>query len=141
MIDMFNHGPYADLHQLNLDWIIAEVKKMASAIDAQNADITEIRAKVDDFVANLDLSAEVGEKLDEMLADGSLADIITNVVLADINSRLEDLESEIRLIFPSGGGESMILKIGSGAYIFDFGLEATTIAEESLLSNSSVGTS
>ena len=125
MIDMFNHGPYADLHQLNLDWIIAEVKKMASTIDAQNADINEIRSKVDDFIANLDLSAEVGEKLDEMLEDGSLADIITNVVLADINDRLEDLESEIRLIFPSGGGESMILKIGIGAYIFDFGLEAS----------------
>ena len=125
MIDMFSHGPYADLHQLNLDWIIAEVNKMASTIDAQNADINEIRSKVDDFIANLDLSAEVGEKLDEMLADGSLADIITNVVLADINDRLENLESEIRLIFPSGGGESMILKIGSGAYIFDFGLEAS----------------
>lgn len=125
MIDLFNRGPYTDLHQLNLDWIIAEVKKMASEIDAQNADINEIRSKVDDFIANLDLSAEVGEKLDEMLEDGSLADIITNVVLADINNRLEDLESEIRLIFPSGGGESMILKIGTGAYIFDFGLETS----------------
>lgn len=60
MIDLFNHGPYADLHQMNLDWIISEVKKMASTIDAQNADINEIRSKVDDFIANLDLSAEVG---------------------------------------------------------------------------------
>ena len=28
MIDIFNHGPYTDLHRLNLDWMIGVLKKI-----------------------------------------------------------------------------------------------------------------
>lgn len=105
MIDIFNHGPYTDLHRLNLDWMIQVLKK----IDDEN-----IRQYVID-------------KLVEWLNDGTLSEIITEDVLDNIDTALHLLGQKARFIFPENGdtdapvGESMILVLGSAAYIFDFG--------------------
>lgn len=105
MIDIFNHGPYTDLHRLNLDWMIGVLKK----IDDEN-----IRQYVID-------------KLVEWLNDGTLSEIITEDVLNRIYNELNLLNQKARFIFPENGstdlpvGESMILVLGSAAYIFDFG--------------------
>ena len=32
MIDIFNHGPYTDLHRLNLDWILEVLKEQEQKI-------------------------------------------------------------------------------------------------------------
>ena len=105
MIDIFNHGPYTDLHRLNLDWMINVLKK----IDDEN-----IRQYVID-------------KLVEWLNDGTLSDIITEDVLENIDTALNLLGQKAHFIFPENGsteapvGESMILVLGSDAFIFDFG--------------------
>lgn len=105
MIDIFNHGPYTDLHRLNLDWMIQVLKK----IDDEN------------------IRQYVADKLVEWLNDGTLSDIITEDVLNTINNSIDMLEQKARFIFPENGntdapvGECMILVLGNAAYIFDFG--------------------
>ena len=105
MIDIFNHGPYTDLHRLNLDWMIGVLKK----IDDEN---------IREYIA---------EKLTQWLNDGTLSDIITEDVLTAIDNELYLLNQKAKFIFPENGdleepvGESMILVLGTAAYIFDFG--------------------
>lgn len=105
MIDIFNHGPYTDLHRLNLDWMIQVLKK----IDDEN-----IRQYIID-------------KLVEWLNDGTLAEIINEDVFNIINNSIDLLSQKARFIFPENGstsepvGECMIMVLGNDAYIFDFG--------------------
>ena len=42
MIDMFNHGPYADLHQLNLDWILEGLRANEEMIHALEERVKEL---------------------------------------------------------------------------------------------------
>ena len=105
MIDIFNHGPYTDLHRLNLDWMIQVLKK----IDDEN------------------IQQYIIDKLVEWLNDGTLSEIITDDVLNIITNSIDMLEQKARFIFPENGntdapvGECMIMVLGSDAYIFDFG--------------------
>ena len=105
MIDIFNHGPYTDLHRLNLDWMIQVLKK----IDDEN------------------IQQYIIDKLVEWLNDGTLAEIINEDVFNSINVSIARLSQKARFIFPENGstdkpvGECMILVLGNKAYIFDFG--------------------
>ena len=61
---MFNQWPYTNLHDLNLDWILKTVKESSDKID------------------NFNVQTEVDKKLDEMLADGSLASSVAEAISA-----------------------------------------------------------
>ena len=103
-MSIFNHGPYTDLHRLDLDWMINVLKK----IDDEN-----VRQVIID-------------KLTQWLNDGTLANIITDDVLDDISTELYFATQNVFYLLPGGTpadpcGESMILVIGMDAYIFDFG--------------------
>lgn len=51
---MFENWPYADLHDLNLDWIIEEIKKYKNFFDNQLNDLIE--QKIQEIVLNMTIS-------------------------------------------------------------------------------------
>ena len=63
---LFEHFPYTNFHELNLDWILSQTKKLAE-------DSSELLASFEDlknYVMNLDLQSEVDTKIDEMAEAG-----------------------------------------------------------------------
>ena len=42
MIDIFNHGPYTDLHRLNLDWILEVLREQEKKIQALEERVTAL---------------------------------------------------------------------------------------------------
>ena len=51
---MFENWPYADLHDLNLDWIIQEIKKQKTFFDVQL--IPLIEQKISEIAVNMVIS-------------------------------------------------------------------------------------
>lgn len=52
---VFEQFPYTNFHELNLDWIIAELKKLDKKV---NEDLQEIiQASADAYISNLVLNA------------------------------------------------------------------------------------
>lgn len=51
---MFENWPYADLHDLNLDWIIQEIKKQKTFFDEQLVPLIE--EKVSEIAVNMVIS-------------------------------------------------------------------------------------
>lgn len=51
---MFENWPYADLHDLNLDWIIQEIKKQKTFFDTQLVPLIE--EKVSEIAVNMVIS-------------------------------------------------------------------------------------
>lgn len=69
--------PYTDIHEMNLDWIIAKVKEYISKYDVLEIDFNNLKEYVDGFIDNLDIQDAVNNKLDEMYESGQLTDLIT----------------------------------------------------------------
>ena len=78
--------PYTDPNRYNSDWLLNKVKELAAewlqtSQEWKNTEkeFQELKTYVMNYFANLDVQAEVDKKLDEMLADGSLLDLISSI--------------------------------------------------------------
>ena len=76
MADFTNKYPYTDFHELNLDWFLEEFKKIADKEAALEVTVQQFIDFVNSYFENLDVQEEINNKLNQMQADGSLAQII-----------------------------------------------------------------
>lgn len=72
---IFDTFPYTNFHELNLDWIIKMLRDYADTLE---------------YVQTFDVTGEVSDKLEQMLADGELTNL-----LGDFPARLSAAESDI----------------------------------------------
>lgn len=84
---LFETFPYTNFHELNLDKLIQIILKYKEDVERQGRKIEELdkefkdlKAYVINYFDNLDIQEEVNNKLDEMLADGTLEEIINGRV-------------------------------------------------------------
>lgn len=68
-----------------------------SVINLYNA-FNELKNYVDKYFDDLDISAEVNEKLDEMAQDGTLDEIINQHIFEELNDKINNLEENINNI-------------------------------------------
>ena len=71
-----NKYPYTDFHELNLDWFLAEFKKVTDKVTTLDATVQQFTEFVTNYFDNLDVQEEINNKLDAMAADGSLSALI-----------------------------------------------------------------
>lgn len=83
IIMAFEQFPYSNFHDLNLDWIISEVKKAIEGFKALSAKTDDFETTlnnaleyINNYFKNLDVQEEINNKLEEMKKNGELADII-----------------------------------------------------------------
>ena len=60
---IFDNFPYTNFHELNLDWIIKMLRQYADTLE---------------YVQTFDVSGEVSKKLEQMLEDGELTNLLGN---------------------------------------------------------------
>lgn len=68
-----------------------------SVINLYNA-FNELKNYVDKYFDDLDISAEVNEKLDEMAQDGTLDEIINQHIFEELNDKINNLEENLKYI-------------------------------------------
>lgn len=85
----FEQFPYSNFHDLNLDWIISEVKKAIEGFKALSAKTDDFEKTlnnaleyINNYFENLDVQEEINNKLEEMKKNGELADIIASFLKA-----------------------------------------------------------
>lgn len=85
----FEQFPYSNFHDLNLDWIISEVKKAIEGFKALSAKTDDFETTlnnaleyINNYFENLDVQEEINNKLEEMKKNGELADIIASFLKA-----------------------------------------------------------
>lgn len=96
-MSVFNEFPYTNIHELNLDWILAKVKELATEwlqvhteFETMQQLVNGLEEYIHDYFENLDIQEEVDIKLDEMAGDGSLLALVRPVMIAYISSWLGD---------------------------------------------------
>ena len=91
--------PYTDIHEMNLDWIIAKVKEYIEKTETLeinfndlkqyvNSKLIELETYMNDYFENLDVQDEINNKLDEMAESGQLADLTDKSHLLQVHAAL-----------------------------------------------------
>lgn len=86
--------PYVDAGRYNDDWMINKMKELVTEFnnldqkfDSLSAQFTALKNYVDGYFKNLDLSAEIQNIFNQMIADGSLSTIIDKSLFTIFNNR------------------------------------------------------
>lgn len=96
---LFNNWPYVDEHKLNLDWICRTLNKAVDDLSGLDISFVELKDYVEDYFKNLNISEEVNNKLDELVADGTLERLIGQYVdsyIAETDAKIEDIIIDIQ---------------------------------------------
>lgn len=85
-MSMENLGPYSNFHELNQDWflnefnkVIAQWKAMQKNFDNLQDAFNDLKSYVQDYFKNLNVQEEVNNKLNQMLNDGELSNLLFNL--------------------------------------------------------------
>ena len=97
--------PYTDMHELNLDWFLARFKEYYEHITEQDQKITTLEETVEQFTSfvtnyfdNLDVQTEINNKLDALVADGTLKNLLEpyfDELVADVTSDIASQDNKI----------------------------------------------
>ena len=86
----FNNFPYTNFQDLNLDWIMRNVKtallNSSDAVETAN----NLKNFVETYFDNLDVQQEINEKIDEMVESGEFLDTFDQLLPEIIEQWLED---------------------------------------------------
>ena len=66
--------------------------------DDTNKNLEDLKAYVDNYFNNLDLSDEVKSVIDSLIADGTLENLINQELLGNINNHLTEIDTELETI-------------------------------------------
>ena len=97
-MSFLNKYPYTDFHELNLDWFLEEFKKVTDKVTTLDATVAAFTAFVTNYFDNLDVQQEINNKLDEMVADGTLSALIQPLFddyKAQVDDEIADQNAEI----------------------------------------------
>lgn len=80
-------GPYTNFHELNQDWFLNEFNKLLEQWKAMQKNFdnlkdafNDLKNYVQDYFKNLDVQEEINNKLNSMIVDGTLLDIISPTI-------------------------------------------------------------
>lgn len=72
----YNKYPYTDFHELNLDWFLGEFKKLQVKVTDLDTTVQQFTTFVTNYFDNLDVQQEINNKLDAMVADGTIQNLL-----------------------------------------------------------------
>lgn len=89
----FYQFPGSNFHDLNLDWLLQEMKNCLAEWEATKQEWTSteeswsnLQQFVTNYFENLDISQEISDKINQMLADGTLLQLLTGPAQASAST-------------------------------------------------------
>lgn len=84
---LFDNMPYTNLHEINLDWIIQQIKNYTATVDGYSSRIetveqeaAELKEYINERLADLGVAEDVSEIIDAMIANGTLEEMLKRTI-------------------------------------------------------------
>ena len=74
------------------------VNELATCVQDLDKEFTNLKEYVDNYFANLDISSEIKTVLNEMISDGTLAEIINQELLGNINNEITSIKETLETV-------------------------------------------
>ena len=74
------------------------VNELATCVQELDKEFTDLKEYVDNYFANLDISSEIKTVLNEMIEDGTLAEIINDELLGNINNEITSIKETLATV-------------------------------------------
>ena len=74
------------------------VNELATCVQDLDKEFTDLKEYVDNYFNNLDISSEIKTVLNEMIDDGTLAEIINNELLGNINNEITSINETLETV-------------------------------------------
>lgn len=94
---IYNEFPQTNFHELNLDWVIAELKNLGEEWTAYNKSWTDaeeewesMKAFITDYFNNLDINAHLTEVIITLIDNGEFADVLSPYVSPAVQTWLTE---------------------------------------------------
>ena len=89
-----NKYPYTDAHELNMDWVLNELRRLVSEWVEMKSEWTNLESEfeslksyVENYFNNLNLTNEVNAKLNQMSVDGTLSALIAPLLMDAVSPK------------------------------------------------------
>lgn len=93
----FDQYPYTNFHNVNLDWVLERVKEWGALVEQNNIAFQNLEQANEDFksyvtsyLENLDVQAQIDDKLDRMFESGELTDYLQPYVSNTVTTWLDE---------------------------------------------------
>ena len=93
----FDHYPYTNFHNVNLDWVLQAVKSWGTLVEQNNIAFHNLEEANENFkeyvttyLENLDLQEEINTKINELMASGVFGQYLSPYVHTEVTEWLED---------------------------------------------------
>lgn len=87
---IFQQFPYTNFHEMNLDQIIKIMREMQDEWEATKTEWASYKDFIDNYFANLDLSAETLQAIRTMASTGELNTVVDPTIIAAVTAWLAD---------------------------------------------------
>lgn len=102
----FDQYPYTNFHNVNLDWVLERVKEWGQMVEDNNTRFENLqeandafKTYVTEYLENLDVQAQIDDKLDRMFESGELTEYlqpyVSNTVTNWLNENITEPEGVI----------------------------------------------
>lgn len=115
---VFEYFPYTNFHDLNLDWILQQMKTLANQWGLTEEQWENMKKYIENFFKNLNLQTEVDNKIQDMIEDGTMNTLLENMLSPFVVVNPDDSASVIQTkanTLTNGG----TLYFMPGTYIID----------------------
>lgn len=85
--------PYTDPGYGNDDWLINTVKQLVKDWENVSKDWSDVKEYIDNYFKNLDVSEEIADKIQDLIDDGTIENIINQQIFGDLNSKVDNIET------------------------------------------------
>lgn len=131
----FDQYPYTNFHNVNLDWVLERVKEWGELVEQNNTAFHELeeanesfKRYVENYLADLNIQAQIDDKLDRMFESGELTDYLQPYISSTVTTWLEENITE-----PTGVVIDSSLTVAGAcadAYETGKGINETAFTEE-----------
>lgn len=80
---IFRQFPYSNFHDMNMDEILKLMRELQEEWDATKNEWSDMKTFINTYFENLDVTKEISDKINSMIADGSFNSIIDPVIATE----------------------------------------------------------
>lgn len=82
---VFEHFPYTNFHDMNMDWIVEKIREVIEQVNSYEDRVeaveqvaAELKEFVNNYFDNLDVQSEINRKIDRLVANGTMLQLVSD---------------------------------------------------------------